>query len=158
METPEPEPDHSERRRASDIEFALQAEAAGRAKRRRRWIMIAGTLAYLVSPFAAGMLADLFRSEALSLSVVLAVPAGIGGSIAYFGMTMTDHRRDARDWGFAIPSRCFWCGVAPYVLISLVFVFVLPMVALGAFMGWAMTILGSGITCAIIDRWFYKEE
>jgi hypothetical protein len=152
------DPSDSERTATVQTELALQAQDAGRSKRRRKWIMIAGTIANLVSPFAAGMLTEPLRSETLSLVAALAIPAGIGASIAYFGMTMTGHRRNALEWGFGIPGKCFWYGISPYLLVSFVFVFVLPMVIVWAAIGWGMTILGGCITSFTIDRWFYKEE
>jgi hypothetical protein len=120
--------------------------------------MIAGIITYLASPFALGAFADSVRSDTQGLLIALAMPAGIGGSVAYFGMTMTDRHPNPWEWGLGLPSKCFWWGMAPYLLVGAVSVFFLPMAVLCSVIGWVMTILGGGITAFIIDRWFYKEE
>ena len=140
------------------MELALQAQTAERARRRRKWIKIAGIIANLISPFAGAGIADSVRSDLPAILVALAIPTGIGASIAYFGMTMTDRHPNAWEWGFGIPSKCFWWGMAPYLVVSLVFVFILPMAVLYSLSGWVLTILGGGITAFIITRWFYNEE
>lgn len=142
---------------ALEVKLALQKQTAERAQRRRKWIRMAGIVAYLVAPFSIAFLASM-TPEPLYLVFALGVPACIGASIAYFGMTMTDHHRDPWEWGFGIPSRCFAVGTAPLVLLCGIAVFLLPVAILYAVTGWMMTILGAGVTAWIIDRWFFEDK
>ncbi len=142
---------------ALEVKLALQAESAERARRRRKVILIAGSLANFVSPFAAGALAGQLKLEPLAIAAFLAIPAGIGASVAYFGMTLTAPHADPLEWGYGIPSRCFWYGVAPYGLLCLLAPLFIFGLALGGVLGWVMAIAGGGITSAIINRWFYRE-
>lgn len=159
MEREPPDPAAEAARR---VEFALQTQAAERAQRRRKLIIIAGSLANFISPlvgaFAAGMLSDFFKMEGLAIAAFAAIPAGIGASVAYFGMTMTSTHADVLEWGFGIPSRCFWYGMAPYALLGVLMPFFIIGIFFGAVLGWILAIAGGGITAFVIDRWFYRED
>jgi hypothetical protein len=112
-------------------------------------------MAFFVSPFPAFVVGASYSGAA---AIALLLPTGIGACIAFFGMTMTDHRRDTAEWGFTFPGKCLLYGMAPYLLI--VFgspVFVLVLLGWG-FVAWLLTLLGASITAAIIDRCFYNKE
>lgn len=154
------EPDPSaERNPIVQVELALQAQNEERARVRRKWITTGGIIAYLVSPLAIGVFSNgIHLGGPWSLVIALVIPTGIGASIAYFGMTTTGHQRDPWEWGLGIPSRCFWYGMAPYVVVSVIAFCLMPFAFLCVMIGWAMTLLGGGLTAHIVDRWFYKDE
>lgn len=90
--------------------------------------------------------------------VVLLLPAGIGASIAFFGMTMTDRRRDVAEWGFTFPSKCLVYGTAPYLLLGFGQpVFIVAVLAWGL-IAWLLTLLGASTTASIVDRCFYNKD
>jgi hypothetical protein len=148
VESPEPKPEHLPDMK---VELALQAEAAGRSSQRRRWIMVAGALAFFIFPLPAFISLE-------SMLPVLLMPLGIGACIAFFGMTMTNPRRGITEWGFAIPSKCFAVGMLPYLLVYFIGFEALLAAIVFAVIAWFIAILGSSVTAAIIDRCFYKEE
>jgi hypothetical protein len=131
------------------VKLALQKQAAERAQQRRKWIKLAGSLAFFVSPF------PVFVIDAPAL---LLLPAGIGASIAFFGMTMTDHRRDLAEWGFTLPSKCLGYGMAPFLLIGFAQpIFIVALLG-WTLIAWLLTLLAASTTASIIDHWFYNHD
>jgi hypothetical protein len=130
------------------VELERQREAAGTAAKRRRWILLMGTLFHLPSPMVS-ILA--FRGGPAFW--LLLVPFFTGAMIAFFGMTMTDHRRNTGEWGLEMPSWCLFWAAAIVVLVVL---FLNPSAALvlgfATIPAWLFTFAGGWITAVIVER------
>lgn len=140
--------------RAERAEFELHLAMEERAERRIRLIMIVGSLfSFLQYPMAAYLMDLAWRhiGEAAAFAAVSLLPLTLGSLIAFLGMTLTDHRRNVGEWGFARPSRCLVLGSAPLVLsliVPPVFIILCAMVLAA----WLLMILGARVTAEIIER------
>lgn len=147
----------SERER--EIERSMLLEEMARAKIRTKRIMGWGSL-FCFAMFPAGAFAGAFVDDLLGgiagVVVVLLFPVLIGAMIAFFGMTMTDRRRNVTEWGLKRPSKCLGYGMLPYLL-TLVFPPMLIGMIFWGLMAWGLVILGGWATAEIIDRSMSKR-
>lgn len=145
---------------AEQMELAIKTEAARQTQQRRKWITIAGVLLNLAVLPAIGVLEVLLQREAwwqeVRLFVYMSIPLVIGISVAFAGMTMTDHRRDVLEWGLLMPLTCVAYGSIPYVVFCLIKPDLFLMM-LAAISGSALLNLAGGmLTAAATKRWLLR--
>jgi len=139
-------PDSEERYR--QVELERQREAAETAAKRRRWILLLGTLFHLPSPMVSCLA---FRGG--SALWLLLVPFVTGAMIAFFGMTMTDHRRNIDEWGLEMPSWClFWAAGIVVLAVLLLKPPAALIIGLATIPAWLSTFAGGWITAVIVGR------
>lgn len=84
---------------------------------------------------------------------LLLVPFFTGSTIAFFGMTMTDHRRNIEEWGLEMPSWClFWAAGIVVLLVLFLKPSAALIIGLAAIPAWLSTFAGGWITAVIVAR------
>jgi len=143
------------------MELAIKTAATRQTQQRRKWITIAGVLLNLAALPAVGVLEVQLQSVAwwqgVRLYFYMAIPLLVGISIAFAGMTMTDHRRDVVEWGCHMPLTCVAYGSIPYVVFCLfkpdLFGMMLAFVAGSA----VFNLTGGMLTAWATKRWLLRD-
>jgi len=140
-------------KRAMQVELHRQEEALQKARRRKRCILVVGTLFQLPTPFVIFPGVAAFFVSPFYASLLL-VPVATGALIAFLGITFAsmDHKRAVKEWGQEQPARCLLYAhlcLLPTLVFDLSFLVILTVMWVP---GWFLSVAGGWAAAALLTR------